>query len=88
MVSVQKSKFFLLCFLEKSSQKILFFDILDKKEWFLDQKNKGFKSAKHRHFPKGIIHGFCPYIRLSLIYFLGENKLDRFMIFQIKKNDF
>ena len=72
MVSVQKSKFFLLCFLEKSSQKILFFDILDKKELFLDQQYKVLKSAKQRDFPKGIIHGFCPNIKFFLIYIFWE----------------
>ena len=49
-----KIEIFLICvFLEKSSQKILFFDILDKKEWFLDQKNKGFKVQNIDIFQRG-----------------------------------
>ena len=64
-----------LCFLEKSSQKILFFDILDKKELFLDLQYKVLKSAKQRDFPKGIIHGFCPNIKLFLLFFWEKRSL-------------
>ena len=91
MVFVQKSNFFFFVFfLEKSGQKRLVFDILEKIGRFLDQKNKLLKSANHRHFPKGIIHGFCPNIKLFLIYFFGGKQVckDHFLIFWIGKNHF
>ena len=86
----QKSKYFLFFFLKKSSQKILFFDILDKRELFLDQQYKVLKSSKQRDFPKGIIHGFCPNIKLFLLFFLGEKKFVKtiFLILWIEKNGF
>ena len=50
--------FYHLCFLSKSSQKRSFFDILDKKESFLDRKKELLKSSKNHNFPKGLVHGF------------------------------
>ena len=77
-----------MCFLEKSSQKILFFDILDK--ILRPEKKKVLKSANQRDFPKGIIHGFCPKIKLFLIYFFGIEECSKghLLIFWIDKNDF
>ena len=46
MVFVKKSNFYHLCFLGESSQKRSFFDILDKKECFPDQKNEVLKKFK------------------------------------------
>ena len=75
MVFVQKSKFFLFVFFWTNQvRKCCFLKFLDEKEWFLDVKIEVLKSAKHRHFPKGIIHGFCSKIKLFFIYFLGESK--------------
>ena len=76
MVFVPKLNFLLLYFfLDKRSQLKSFFDFVDRKEWFLDQKIELLKSANHEHFPEKIIHGFCPKIKLFLItFFLGENK--------------
>ena len=37
----------------------------------LDQKVNVLKGAKNRHFPKGIIHGFCPKIELFSFAFFG-----------------
>ena len=60
--------FYQLCFLGKSSQKRSFFDILDKKECFLDRKRELLKSPKNRIFPKGLDYGFCPKIELFIIF--------------------
>ena len=52
MVFVKKSNFYHLCFLGESSQKRSFFDILDKKECFPDQKNEVLKKFKKSKFRK------------------------------------
>ena len=90
MVFVQKSKFFLFVFFGEIKSENIVFEILDKKEQFLDQKNKVFKRAKQGDFPKGIIHGFCPKIILFLIYFFLIKQVgkDHFLILWIEKNDF
>ena len=48
----KKRTFYHLCFLGESSQKRSFFDILDKKECFLDQKNEVLKMFKISKFGK------------------------------------
>ena len=42
---------------------------------------------KNRHFPKGIIHGFCPKIILFLTYFFLDKQVgkDHFLILWIAK---
>ena len=60
-------------FLSKNSQKQKVFDILDRKECFLDLKSQVLKkSRENRHFAKGLVHGFCP-------------KNDRFVVFFFSK---
>ena len=57
----------------------------------LDQKINVLKSAKkNRHFPKGIIHGFCPKIEFLFIWVFLYNHVgkDGFLIFWIETNDF
>ena len=54
------------CFLQKLCQKRSFFDILDRKEWFLDQKIEVLKSPKNRHSPKGLIYRFSPKILICV----------------------
>ena len=56
-------------FLQKSYQKRSFFDILDRKESFLDQKIEVYKKGqkKNEHFIRGLVHGFCPKIELFVI---------------------
>ena len=44
----------------KESQKKTFFDILDRKECFLDLKSEVLKKVqKNQDFVKGLVHGFC-----------------------------
>ena len=80
MVFAQKSKFFLFVFFGEIKSENIVFEILYKKERFLDQKHKVFKRAKQGNFPKGRIHSFCPKIILFPIYF--------FWIKQVSKDHF
>ena len=48
------------------------------------------KGQKMDIFPKGLVHGFCPKIELSLIAVLHRNHVrkDIFSIILIENNDF
>ena len=56
----------------------------------LDQKVNVLKGAKNIHFPKGIIHRFCPKIEIFLICVFWGNQVREkpFFIFLIEKNYF
>ena len=41
------------------ARKDCFVIILDRKERFLDKKSDSLKKLKNRHFPKGLVDGFC-----------------------------
>ena len=83
MVFVHKSKFFLFVFFGEIKSENIVFEILDKKEQFLDQKNKVFKRAKQGDFPKGIIHSFLSKNRnFSYLYFL-EKSSQKILFFDI-----
>ena len=58
MVSVQKWDFFHLFILGKVGKKNVFGDILERKNAFLDYKNKKQKNRKIALFPKGSVHSF------------------------------
>ena len=61
MVLVQKWPFFLtFFFLGKIDQENVFYDILERKNAFLDYNLKKFKKSKNWHFCKGLTHGFGP----------------------------
>ena len=70
MVLVTKSTFLLYLFLSKKSQKNTVFDILDKKERFLDLKSEVLKSRENRHFAKGVSS-----------WFLSKNRHFSYMFF-------
>ena len=55
------------CFLHKLCQKKSLFDILNRKQSFLDQKIEVLKGQKKLTFPKGLVHEFCPNIELFVI---------------------
>ena len=64
-------------------------DILDRKECFLDQKNKISKKSKNQNFPK--VHGFGLQIELfnnMCNFWTSEARKDRFLVFWIEKNAF
>ena len=53
-------------------QKRFFFLYSWQTRMILDQKVNVLKGAKNRHFPKGIIHGFCPKIEFLFISFFSS----------------
>ena len=59
--------FFLSLFSLKLCQKTLFFDIYERTESFSDQKVEVLTRAKNRNFLKGLVHGYCRKIEISLI---------------------
>ena len=72
MVFVQTSNFFSFFGGRKEVCKDYFLILWIEKNGFLNQKIELLKSAKHWHFPKGIVHGFCPNIKFFLIYIFWE----------------
>ena len=64
-------------------QKRFFFLYSWQTRMILDQKVNVLKGAKNRHFPKGIIHGFCPKIEFLFIwFFLSVIKSEKNFFFQ------
>ena len=53
-------------FLGNVGQENVFYDILQRKNAFLDYKNKKFKKSKNWHFSSGVTHGFGPKIAIFL----------------------
>ena len=59
MVLVKKGPFFRLFILGNIGQENEFYDILERRNTFLSNKNKKLKkSQKFEIFPKGLVHGF------------------------------
>ena len=54
MVLVEKWSFFQLVLLGNVGNENVFYDILERKNAFLDYKNKKFKKSKNWHFSKGV----------------------------------
>ena len=54
MVLLKNWPFFHLFFLGKIGQENVFYDILERKNLFLGNKNKKFKKSKNGHFSKGV----------------------------------
>ena len=80
-----------MSFLSKKSQKQTVFDILDKKEWFLDLKTEVLKKSRKSTFFKGVSPWFLsknrhfPY----MFFFLAKKARNKqFLIFWIQKNAF
>ena len=74
-------------FLGKLSQKRLFFDILDGKECFLDQKSEIFKKSEKSKFSKGVSP--CFFFKNWNIFswlFFGQIKQEKFVTFWVEKN--
>ena len=83
MVFVKKLTFFSFLFLTKKSQKETFFDILDRKECFLDLKSEVLKNAKKWTVCKGVSPWFCQKIDLFLIFFFFTRKSQKETLFDI-----
>ena len=78
MVFVKKSIFFLYVLFKQKRKKETFFNILDRKQSFLDLKNEVLKKSKNRHFEKGLVHGFCQKIDFFFhILFFEQRKTEQ-----------
>ena len=91
MFFVKKSNFWSCVFFGKSIQKISFFDILCKKESFLDQKIKVWKKSNKSNFFKGVSPQFLSKTRSFYYLCFWANqatKKNRFWKFWITKNAF
>ena len=60
MVCVQKWPFLQLFVLLNIAQENIFYDMLGRKNAFLNYKNKKLKSRKIDIFPRWLTHGLCP----------------------------
>ena len=73
MVLVQKWPLYQLFFLGNVGQKNVFYDILKRKNAFLDYKYKKLKKSKNWHFPEGVNPWFwSKNDDFSNFYFLGN----------------
>ena len=80
----QKIVLFLIClFWAKKSHKEAFFDILDRKECFLDLKSEGLKKSKKSTFCKGVGPWFLSKNLLFLICFFFSKKRQKETFFYI-----
>ena len=60
-------------FLGNIGQENVFYDILDRKNVFLEYKNKKIKKWKNWHFSKGLTHGFGAKMAIfPTFFFLGS----------------
>ena len=89
MVQVQKWPFFQLFFLGNIAQENVFNDIIERKDYFLGNKNKKFKKSKNCHFPKGLTPGFGPKMTILPPFFqpIQARKMS-VMIFQNEQTPF
>ena len=53
-------------FLGKPRQKRSFFNVLDRKEYFLEQKSEVSKTSEKSNFSEGLVHVFCQNIEYFL----------------------
>ena len=66
---VQKWPFFRLFFLGNIGQKIVFYDILERKTPFYAMKTRSSKSRKNDIFPNGLTHGYGPKMAIFPSFF-------------------
>ena len=83
MVFVKKSTFSLYFFFSKKSKKKTFFDILDRKECFLDQQRKVLKNSKKSTFCKGVSPWFLSKNRPFSHFFFLTKKSQKETFFDI-----
>ena len=78
-------------FRQTKAKKIVFFDIPDRKEYFLEQKGELFKKCvKNRKFLKGVVHDSCQKNRTvyHVCFFPNQGGKDCLLILWIEKNTF
>ena len=74
MALIQKWPFFHLFVLGNTSQENVFYDIPERKNAFLGQKNKKFKKSKIDIFLKGLTHGFGPRMAICPTIFFRQDR--------------
>ena len=74
MISVKNSNFLYGLFLLKIGQEMMFGDVLDRKEAFLDNKNMYLICPKNRKFSKGLTHDFGQKFELSSLFVFIKNR--------------
>ena len=74
MALIQKWPFFHLFVLGNTSQENVFYDIPERKNAFLGQKNKKFKKWKIDIFLKGLTHGFGPRMAICPTIFFRQDR--------------
>ena len=72
MVLLKNWPFLHLLFLGNISQENVFYDILERKNALLGNKNNKFKSQKNSHFSKGVTHRFAEKLASFGSFFLRE----------------
>ena len=72
MVLLKIWSFFQLFFLGNIGQETVFYEILQRKNAFLGNKNHKLKKSKNWHFSKGVMPWFCSKIGHFLKFFLGN----------------
>ena len=77
---VQKSNFFLLTFFTEIISENIVFDIVESKEWYLEEKIEVFKRPKNAHYLEGLVHVLCKNLEFFLIGVFCRNHIrkDRF----------
>ena len=83
MLFVKKSTFFLYVFFSKKTQKERFFDILDRKECFLDLKSEVLTKSKTSKFCKGVSPWFLLKKNIFVICFFLSMELEQGTFFEI-----
>ena len=71
---VKNSNFLDCLFLLKIGPEMMFGDVLDRKEAFLDNKNTYLMCPKNRKFSKGLTHDFGQKLELSSLFVFIENR--------------
>ena len=74
MILVKNSNFLHCLFLLKIGPEMMFGDVLDRKEAFLDNKNKYPICPKNRNFPKRLTHDFGQKFDVSSLFVFIENR--------------
>ena len=84
MVLVKNCPFFHLFFLRNKGQENVFYDILERENAFLGNKNKKYKKSKNWPCSKGVSPWFCSKIGHFYIFsFLGNfQKVEKLTFFQ------
>ena len=89
MALVKKCSFFQLFILSNGGQENVFYDILERKNAFLDYQDKKFKKSKNWHLPEGVNHGFGRKMVIFPTFFFGNaGQQNLFNDFLERKNAF